>query len=151
MKLSEALRIGECAVTPIHGSWIKVRNGKACGACAVGRASLAAGFIPTSLSFDKTSSDWKYNEDLLEIEAFWNKQWPWTREFEMPEMFVNDYPGLDNPVVAAVSDLYECFHMPMAMIADWVATIEPKDAEHDKREENLRTEEALQHPDMCQS
>jgi hypothetical protein len=126
MKLSEALRLGEVATVPVHGSWIEVdNNGKTCGACAVGRASLVAGYVPHK---HELWSDHKgeYVEDVTEIELFWNHTWPWTKTFRPSKSYENDHI-VENNVLAMVSDLYEDFRMPMAMIATWIESIEPKE------------------------
>jgi hypothetical protein len=128
MKLSEAMRLGEFALPAVHGSWIDLdKNGKPCGACAVGRACIAAGV--------------KVNESVRgEYDAcmeFMDQTWPWTQRttLEMPEnsrfpsMFEawNAYGVKYNAVMQCVSDLYEYYGWSMQQLADLVESIEPKE------------------------
>ena len=131
MKLSEALRLGEFVIPGIYGNWLRLDgNGKPCGGCAVGRMCIAAGFQPALRK--------NYHlEELNELASFIATTWPWTAKHTVkypadtwgdkdPAFFEDEY-GVENDVLAAISDLYEEARWSITQIADWVATIEPKE------------------------
>lgn len=131
MKLSEALRLGEFAIPGIYGNWLRLDgNGKPCGGCAVGRMCIAAGFQPALRNY-------YHLEVLNELASFTATTWPWTAKHTVkypadtwgdtdPAFFEDEY-GVENDVLAAISDLYEEARWSITQIADWVATIEPKE------------------------
>ena len=134
MKLSEALRLGEFVIPGIYGNWLRLDgNGKPCGGCAVGRMCIAAGFQPALRNY-------YHLEELNELASFIATTWPWTAKHTVkypadtwgdkdPAFFEDEY-GVENDVLAAISDLYEEARWSITQIADWVATIEPKES-HD--------------------
>ena len=123
MKLSEALRLGEFAVAPHWGSWFKRdAGGSACGACAIGRVCMAVGFIPAC--DPRLSKHEQFEVECLAIARLFADKWPWTLGYK------GHTDVIDNPVAEAISDMYEYNGKSIQQIADWIATIEPKES-HD--------------------
>lgn len=132
MKLSEALRLGEFALKPSHGSWYEMRGEDVpCAGCAVGRLLYAAG---CKLDY--------INDGVSELSAAMSALWPWTQKSTAlpPDYavtrswatsyyrnYVNGYKHF-NPILCIISDCYERGDWTISKIADFVATIEPQDA-----------------------
>lgn len=127
--LSEALRLGEFAASSYWGSWFKrTESGEVCGACAIGRVCMAIGFIP--VYNPKLTSTEQFEIECQDIERLFAQKWPWTVTW-------GDGSGdvINNPVADKISDMYEWDHASIQDIADWVATIEPKE-HHDLQPES---------------
>lgn len=149
MKLSEALRLGEQALKPIHGKWFEGNPGvrfpesyEPCGGCAVGRACYAAAHRLTVAGFEAYT-----------LSSFMDRTWPWT------QMWSGTPPGSILPVLsrkatstapdrwhinhvmACLSDLYEMNRWSMQRIANWVETIEPQDVSPPAVTETAQLEE----------
>jgi hypothetical protein len=124
MKLSEALRLGEFALPATHLKWFRFdSNDKPCGACAVGRACYAAGFKPEA-AVNQLHQTMK---DITALTSFVSVTWPWTNraEYKYPANHTHNQSTLFNPILIAMSDLYEADKWTMTQIADWIETIEP--------------------------
>ena len=153
MKLSEALRLGEFVLPGIYGNWLRLDgNGKPCGGCAVGRMCIAAGFQPALRNY-------YHLEVLNELASFTATTWPWTAKHPVkypadtwgdkdPAFFEDEY-GVENDVLAAISDLYEEARWSITQIADWVATIEPKE-NHDLQSLAIEDLSGVQHETYAQ-
>ena len=125
MKLSEAIRFGEFALSPVKGhGWFDFKEGAdtPCGGCAVGRMLYAMGYKPTA-----RWEQWKPMTDFVET------LWPWTRikcTIAPPNTRAGECLGIYHSrlhILNRISDLYEGDNWSMTQIADWVATIEPQD------------------------
>ena len=128
MKLSEALRLGEFAVRPYHGSWFeRDSHGGICGACAVGRVCIALGYIPAQDSSLDPSE--QFELECHEISKLFAEKWPWTLTFYRVTAVI------DNPVADCISEMYEYGEKSIQEIADWVAAIEPQETAHDLQPE----------------
>jgi hypothetical protein len=124
MKLSEALRLGEFALPPTNLKWFRFdNNDKPCGACAVGRACYAAGFKPEVAEYRLHQN----MKDIMTLTSFISATWPWTNrvEYKYPTEYRHNQSTLFNPILIAMSDLYEADRWSMQQIADWIETIEP--------------------------
>lgn len=118
MKLSEAIRMGSMVVPQTHGEYYIGEWPNPVAACAMGAAFIAVG--------DKTCSD--------------HKHWPWMRVSKW-----HNCPspsqcrlGYDGPVLSVVLHLNDEHGWTRERIADWVATVEPKEIEVDA-DEPIRT------------
>lgn len=117
MKLSEALILGEFVVPPVKNHFFSWSRGQLCGACAVGRGCLAAGFKPNAKHIFADT-------EALYLAKFMGETWPWTNEWYSNSRV--KYYEL-NRVLAEISDRYEKCGQSMQEIAAWIATIEPPD------------------------
>lgn len=131
MKLSEALRLGEFALPPTYNRWYEreQESGKVCGACAVGRLAVAAGYSPRVVEQGMV-------DDEQSLSKFFSAQWPWTAKHHTLQSWTEPVNG----IMAAISKRYEgsceitkggeiarVGQETMRQIADWVATIEPQE------------------------
>ncbi len=142
MKLSEALRLGEFAVAPYRGSWFKRdAGGSACGACAIGRVCMAVGFIPAC--DPKLTPHEQFEVECVAIARLFADKWPWTLGYKGDTLII------DNPVAEAISAMYEYNGKSIQQIADWVATIEPKES-HDLQSLAVKDLSGVQHETYAQ-
>ncbi len=83
---------------------------------------MAVGFIPAR-DF-RLSSHEQFEVECIAIARLFADKWPWTLGYK------GHTDVIDNPVAEAISDLYEYHGKSIQEIADWIATIEPKES-HD--------------------
>lgn len=140
MKLSEALILGEFVLPASRGRWLsRSKDGQLCGACAVGRACVAAGYYPKKFwgFYCETGSNAIEGKFLSE---FMSSTWPWSAAADS----VTPPSGIEellpkcgawkilecrhwNPLLRIISDLYEYQFWSMQQLAAWVVTLEPQD------------------------
>ena len=133
MKLSEAIRLGEFALSPAKGVWFEASlvTGRICGACAVGRAVWAAGHRPerktlrerVALSVRYDGHVYYFDREFEILSRFVSEQWPWTNVYT--HKCLTRVPQDYNAVVAYISQMYEApINMSMTHIAQEVERLE---------------------------
>lgn len=149
MKLSEALRMGEFALEPVHGVFLHHNEkGDVCGGCAIGRACYAAGFRAPQ-AVDQDDEEWL--EEFNRLSDFFDIMWPWTLK-EKPRVHRQHYwrnPAMfygtvserqhHNAVLCDISNLYENECLGIQDLADWVEQFEPHEESHDATQQSDTT------------
>lgn len=116
MKLSEAMRLGSMLTAPVKGPYVEFKDGRVCGACALGAAAVAMGYA-----------------DKCDIEPYLDDLWPGLLRMDIPtcpEPSCHGGRSHDRhlTLINRVIQLFEHHDWSRERVADWIATVELQQA-----------------------